>query len=112
MRALVQRVSEASVAVDGEIISEIGGGLVVFVGIRLDDNEARAHQLAQKVTKLRIFPDEQGKMNRNVVDTSGALLVVSQFTLYGDTRKGNRPSYLEAAQPELAEKLYNCFINA
>jgi D-tyrosyl-tRNA(Tyr) deacylase len=111
MRALVQRVSEASVAVNGEVTGQIGRGLVVFLGVRQDDVAARADQLAHKVIQLRIFPDEQGKMNRSLAEIRGELLVISQFTLYGDTRKGNRPSYTEAARPELAEQLYNYFVN-
>ncbi len=110
MRALVQRVSEASVTVDGLVTGQIGTGLLVFVGVRYDDTQPRAEQLAQKVTSLRVFPDGQGKMNRSLSDVSGELLVVSQFTLYGDTRKGNRPSYSEAASRDLAEQLYEHFI--
>ena len=110
MRALVQRVSEATVTVGGSTIGQIGRGLLVFLGIRQNDTEALAERLARKVIQLRIFPDEKGKMNRNLADTSGELLVVSQFTLYGDTRKGNRPSYSEAAKPELAEPLYDYFV--
>src|SRR5579875_702629 len=87
MRALVQRVLEASVTVDGSVAGEIGPGLTVFLGIKRDDTTARAEQLARKVAQLRIFPDENGKMNRSLLDVSGELLVVSQFTLYGDTRK-------------------------
>ena len=112
MRALVQRVSEASVTVNGDVTGQIGRGLVVFLGIRNNDTPSLADQLARKVIQLRIFPDEEGKMNRSLAEVSGELLVVSQFTLYGDTRKGNRPSYTEAARPELAEKLYNYFVNA
>lgn len=110
MRALVQRVSEASVTVNGSITGQIGRGLLVFVGVRRDDTRSRAEQLAQKVISLRIFPDEAGKMNRSLFEVSGELLVVSQFTLYGDTIKGNRPSYSEAAQRELAEELYDYFV--
>lgn len=111
MRALVQRVSEASVTVKGEVTGQIGRGLVVFLGVRQDDTPLRADQLANKVIQLRIFPDEQGKMNRSVAEISGELLIVSQFTLYGETRKGNRPSYIDAARPELAEQLYNYFVD-
>jgi|SRR5579875_3760058 D-tyrosyl-tRNA(Tyr) deacylase len=110
MRALVQRVLEASVTVDGSVAGEIGPGLTVFLGIKRDDTTARAEQLARKVAQLRIFPDENGKMNRSLLDVSGELLVVSQFTLYGDTRKGNRPSYAEAAPAEIAESLYRYFV--
>ncbi len=110
MRALVQRVSEASVTVDGLVIGRIGTGLLVFVGVRYDDTEPRAEQLAQKVIGLRVFSDDEGKMNRSLLEVSGELLVVSQFTLYGDTRKGNRPSYSEAAGRDLAEQLYEHFV--
>ena len=111
MRALVQRVSEASVTVNNSITGQIDAGLLVFLAVRHDDTEQRAEQLAQKVVHLRIFPDHEGKMNRSLSDFGGELLVVSQFTLYGDTRKGNRPSYSEAARPELAERLYEHFVN-
>ncbi len=110
MRALVQRVSEASVLVDGSVIGNIGTGLLVFLGIRHDDTEAHAQHLAKKVIQLRIFPDNEGKMNRSVRDISAELLVISQFTLYGNTRKGNRPSYSEAAPPEIARRLYEYFV--
>jgi D-tyrosyl-tRNA(Tyr) deacylase len=98
--------------VNGEVTGQIGRGLVVFLGIRNNDTPSLADQLARKVIQLRIFPDEEGKMNRSLAEISGELLIVSQFTLYGDTRKGNRPSYTEAARPELAEQLYNYFVNA
>ncbi len=111
MRALVQRVSEASVTVEGSITGTIGSGLLVFVAVRYDDTEQRAEQLARKVIQLRVFANNEGKMNQSLADVSGELLVVSQFTLYGDTRKGNRPSYSEAAKPELAERLYHHFVN-
>lgn len=110
MRALVQRVLEASVAVNGLVTGKIGRGLLVFVGVRHDDTHARTERLAQKVINLRIFADEEGKMNRSLLEISGQLLVVSQFTLYGDTRKGNRPSYSEAAERDLAEQLYEDFV--
>ena len=112
MRALVQRVSEASVLVQGCVTGHIGKGLLVFLGIRFDDTPAHAGLLARKVVQLRIFPDEKGKMNRSLSDISGELLIVSQFTLYGDTKKGNRPSYSNAAKPDLARSLYECFIEA
>ncbi len=111
MRALVQRVSEASVTVDGLVTGQIGTGLLVFIGVRYDDTHPRAEQLAQKVINLRVFPDQEGKMNRSLLEVSGQLLVVSQFTLYGDTRKGNRPSYSEAASGDLAEPLYEHFVS-
>lgn len=110
MRALLQRVSEASVVVDGVVTGLIGRGLSVFVGVHRDDTEIQAAQLAEKVLRLRIFPDDEGKMNRSLLDIGGELLVISQFTLYGETRKGNRPSYSEAARPEIARQLYEYFI--
>jgi len=109
MRAVVQRVSEASVLAEGSVAGQIARGLLVFLGIRYDDTEAQAEQLATKIGQLRIFPDLEGKMNLSLRDISGELLIVSQFTLYADTRKGNRPSYAEAAKPERALQLYQCF---
>ena len=106
MRALVQRVSEASVTVDGTEISRIGPGLLVLVGVRRGDTEAEADRIAAKLLALRIFEDADGKMNLSVGDAGGEILCVSQFTLYGDTRKGNRPSFIDAAPPEEAEPLY------
>ena len=106
MRALVQRVSEASVTVDGNEVSRIGPGLLVLLGVRRGDTEAEADRLAAKVEALRIFEDAEGKMNLNVADAGGEILCVSQFTLYGDTRRGNRPSFVDAAPPEEAEPLY------
>jgi D-tyrosyl-tRNA(Tyr) deacylase len=106
MRALVQRVSEASVSVDGREVARIGRGLVVLLGVRQGDGEAQADQLAGKLERLRVFEDHEGRMNLSVRDVEGELLVVSQFTLYADTRKGNRPSFVEAAPPDLAEPLY------
>jgi len=110
VRAVVQRVSEASVRVDGEIVGRIGPGLVVLLGVGQADTEGDADFLADKVINLRIFPDEAGQMNRSVLDTGGGLLVVSQFTLMGDVRKGRRPSYIEAASPEEAQRLYSHFV--
>ncbi|MBV8072219.1 MAG: D-tyrosyl-tRNA(Tyr) deacylase [Acidobacteriaceae bacterium] len=110
MRALVQRVKSASVTVDGNITGEIGRGLLVFLGVRRDDTSEHAQRLAGKVIRLRIFPDEAGKMNRNVLEAGGGMLIVSQFTLYGDTSRGNRPSYVDAADPELAQNLYEQFV--
>ncbi len=112
MRALVQRVSEAKVVVDGETVGEIGPGLCVLVGVTHDDDEAVAQKLAEKVWHLRIVDDDAGVMNRSVADTGGAVLVVSQFTLYGDTRKGRRPSWQPAAPPEVAEPLVDAFAAA
>ena len=106
MRALVQRVSEASVTVDGTEISRIGPGLLVLLGVRRGDTEAEADRIAAKLLALRIFEDADGKMNLSVGDAGGEILCVSQFTLYGDTRKGNRPSFIDAAPPEEAEPLY------
>jgi D-tyrosyl-tRNA(Tyr) deacylase len=105
MRALLQRVTEARVRVDGEIVGEIGPGLVALVGVTHDDSEAGANKLAEKIAHLRIFSDDDDKMNLSVLDTGGSVLVVSQFTLYGDTRKGRRPAYVDAARPEVAEPL-------
>jgi D-tyrosyl-tRNA(Tyr) deacylase len=106
VRALVQRVSEAAVTVDGREIARIGRGLVVLLGVHRDDGPEQADRLSRKLLALRIFEDEDGRMNRSVADVEGELLCVSQFTLYGDTRRGNRPSFVEAAPPEQAEPLY------
>jgi D-tyrosyl-tRNA(Tyr) deacylase len=106
MRALVQRVAHASVSVDGELVSEIGRGMLVLLGVRSTDTEADADKIARKLKALRIFEDDDGRMNRNVEDAQGEILCVSQFTLYGDTRKGNRPSFVDAATPDTAEPLY------
>jgi D-tyrosyl-tRNA(Tyr) deacylase len=112
MRAVVQRVREAAVAVAGREVSRIGPGLLVLLGVGQGDAEADAVQLAEKVVHLRIFPDEAGQMNRSALDTGSALLVVSQFTLYGDARKGRRPSFVQAAPPVEAERLYRRFVEA
>jgi D-tyrosyl-tRNA(Tyr) deacylase len=109
MKLLVQRVSRASVTVAGELVSEIGPGLLLFLGVGHEDAEAQAEALAAKAAKLRIFADEQGRMNRSLLDTGGAALVVSQFTLLADCRKGNRPSFIGAAEPARAQTLYECF---
>jgi D-tyrosyl-tRNA(Tyr) deacylase len=110
MRAVVQRVTRASVSVDGEIIGEIGKGLVVLLGIARDDTKVEAAYLVDKIANLRIFDDEAGKMNLSVKDVNGGLLIISQFTLYGDVRRGLRPSWIDAAPPEVAEPLYDFFV--
>src|SRR5512133_1756062 len=110
MRAVVQRVSRAKVAVAGEVAGEIGLGLLVLLGVGKQDSEAGADYLADKVIGLRIFEDDGGKMNRSVADVGGAVLVVSQFTLYGDVRKGKRPSFDDAAPPQRARELYEYFV--
>jgi D-tyrosyl-tRNA(Tyr) deacylase len=110
MRAVVQRVSEASVRVDGKLVGEIGPGLVVLLGVGQGDTEKDAELLADKSVNLRIFEDEAGQMNRSVLEVGGGLLVVSQFTLYGDARKGRRPSFIDAAPPEEANRLYRHFV--
>jgi D-aminoacyl-tRNA deacylase len=110
MRALVQRVSQASVTVESQVVGEIKAGLLIFLGIKQSDTRTEAEILCRKVTQLRIFTDKLGKMNLSLLDVAGELLIVSQFTLYGDTRKGNRPSYSEAARPELARELYEYFV--
>ena len=110
MRAVVQRVKEASVSVEGEVVGEIGPGLVVLLGVREGDTEAEAAYLAQKIANLRIFPDQAGKFNLSALDVGGKILVVSQFTLYADTRKGRRPSFVDAAPPEVAEPLVERFV--
>ena len=109
MRALVQRVSEARVRIDGSVVGEIGTGLCVLVGVRHDDDETVAQKLADKVWNLRVFADDAGTMNLPVSDAGGQVLVVSQFTLYGNTERGRRPSWVEAARPEQAEPLVLAF---
>ena len=106
MRALVQRVGEAAVSVDRREVARIGPGLLVLLGVRRGDGPEQADRLAAKLAALRIFADDQGRMNRSVTDVGGEILCVSQFTLYGDVRKGNRPSFVEAAPPDEAEALY------
>jgi D-tyrosyl-tRNA(Tyr) deacylase len=106
VKALIQRVSEASVDIHGERVAEIKQGLLVLLGITHTDTVADVEKLAAKIPALRIFEDEKGLMNKSVMDIGGSLIVVSQFTLYADTRKGNRPSFIEAARPEQAEPLY------
>jgi len=111
MRAVVQRVDRASVKVDDEITGEIGRGLLVLLGVAQDDAESDADYLAEKIAGLRIFEDDAGKMNLSVMDIAGAVLAVSQFTLYGDVRRGKRPSFDTAARPERARELYEYFVN-
>ncbi|HYW72137.1 MAG TPA: D-aminoacyl-tRNA deacylase [Pyrinomonadaceae bacterium] len=110
MRAVVQRVTRASVKVDEDVIGEIGNGLLVLLGIARDDTKVEAAYLVDKISNLRIFDDADGKMNLSVKDVEGALLIVSQFTLYGDVRRGLRPSWIDAAPPEVAEPLYEFFV--
>lgn len=110
MKALLQRVSAAQVSVGEEVVGKIGRGLVVLVGVALDDSEKDAQYLAQKTVNLRIFPDETGKFNLSALDIGGELLVVSQFTLLADTRKGRRPSFTDAAPPPQAEALFEAFV--
>jgi D-tyrosyl-tRNA(Tyr) deacylase len=112
MRAVVQRVSRASVTVGGEVVGRIERGLLVLLGVAPDDTPEHVRWLADKVVGLRIFRDDEGKMNRDVVEVGGGVLVVSQFTLYGDCSKGKRPSFISAARPEVAIPLYEAFINA
>jgi D-tyrosyl-tRNA(Tyr) deacylase len=112
MRAVVQRVSEARVVVDGEVAGAIGAGLCVLLGVARGDEQSDAERLAGRVARLRIFENEEGKFDRSLLDTGGGALVVSQFTLLADTSKGNRPSFTGAAEPELAEPLYQAFCAA
>jgi len=109
MRVVIQRVQEGKVLVAGETIAEIGKGLVILVGIGPDDDQSQAKYLAEKIATLRIFPDDEGKTNLSCLDVGGEALVVSQFTLYADTRKGRRPSFINAAPPEIAEPLVEQF---
>jgi len=112
MRAVIQRVSRASVTVDSEVTGEIDAGLLVLLGIHKEDGETEIKWMVDKVINLRIFEDSDGKMNRSLLDSGGAMLIVSQFTLYGDCRKGRRPGYSSAAPPESAKHLYQHFIDA
>jgi D-aminoacyl-tRNA deacylase len=110
MRAVVQRVLRAKVTVESEIIGQIGNGLLILLGVSVDDAEKDANYLLEKIVNLRIFEDADGKMNLSLLETNGGMLVVSQFTLYGDARKGRRPSYIEAAPPKMANQLYEFFV--
>lgn len=110
MRVLIQRVKEASVTIDGAVKSQIGEGLLILLGIENEDGPADIDWLCRKVSQLRIFGDEEGKMNRSVQDVAGEMIVVSQFTLHASTKKGNRPSYIKAARPEVAIPLYEQFV--
>jgi D-tyrosyl-tRNA(Tyr) deacylase len=110
MRAVVQRVTRAKVIVDKKLVGEIGNGLVVLLGIARDDTKLDAAYLAEKITALRIFDDDEGKMNLSLKDVNGGALIISQFTLYGDVRRGLRPSWIDAAAPEVAEPLYEFFV--
>lgn len=111
MKAVIQRVKSAEVYVDGNIKGKIGNGLLIFLGIRKGDGEEDSDYLASKIPDLRIFEDESGKFNYSLIDKKGEILVVSQFTLYGDCRKGRRPSFIDAEEPEAAKKLYERFID-
>ncbi|MGI5828026.1 MAG: D-aminoacyl-tRNA deacylase [Patescibacteria group bacterium] len=110
MRAVVQRVSQASVSISGKIVGKIDNGLVVLLGVTHCDSEAEVDWLVKKIVNMRIFADKEGKMNLSLIETKGQLLIISQFTLYAETQKGNRPSFIESAKPEKAKKLYNLFI--
>lgn len=110
MRAVLQRVSEASVKIDSEIYNEISKGLLVFLAVKPDDTQEDINYIASKIVNLRIFEDENGKMNRSVKDVNGEILIVSQFTLYADCRKGRRPSFVKAGKPSEAEPVYNKFV--
>ena len=109
MRLLLQRVTGAKVAVDGKTVGEIGGGLVILVGVGHDDSAETARSMAGKAVDLRIFRDDEGKTNRSLIDVGGEVLAISQFTLFADTRKGRRPSFLDAAAPDLGSELYEAF---
>jgi len=112
VRALVQRVTFGSVRIDDEVVGQIGPGLVILLGLKNGDSDSDAEYLAAKCVNLRIFADEAGNMNRSLLETGGEALVISQFTLYGDTRKGRRPSFIDAARPEISEPLYEKFVEA
>ena len=112
MRAILQRVSRASVTVDGEVVGQIGRGFLVLLGVGQEDSEAQVKTLVEKIAYLRVFEDDEGKMNRSLLDIGGEVLVVSQFTLYADVRKGRRPSFTDAAPPAIAEPLVQRFMAA
>ena len=112
MRVVLQRVSEASVSVDGRAVASIGSGFLLLAAFTAGDGEAELRWMAQKVVRLRVFADDAGKMNRSIGEVGGEILVVSQFTLYGDTRKGRRPSFVRAARPGAARRLYDAFVGA
>jgi D-aminoacyl-tRNA deacylase len=112
MRAVIQRVSKASVTVDDQVVGQIGGGLLVLLGIGKGDEQNEVILLAEKIANIRIFPDEAGRFNRSLLDINGEVLVVSQFTLYAETRRGRRPSFSDAAPPEIAAPLVDSFIEA
>lgn len=112
MRVVLQRVSKASVTVEGRTVGAIGKGVLILLGVGNEDAESDVAYLAEKIAHLRIFPDEEGRMNRSLVDVGGSALVVSQFTLFGDCRRGRRPSYGDAAPPEKAQTLYEAFVDA
>ena len=111
MRAVIQRVKSASVTVEGEVVSEIRVGLLVFLGVAQEDTPTDVDYMASKIANLRIFEDDEGRMNLSILDVGGEALVVSQFTLYGDCRKGRRPSFIHAARPEKADPLYQAFMD-
>jgi D-tyrosyl-tRNA(Tyr) deacylase len=111
MRAVIQRVSQASVEIDNKVVGSIGNGFVVLLGITMEDDEKDAEYLANKTANLRVLEDNAGKMNVSLLESQGEVLTISQFTLYSDTRKGRRPSFIKAAPPEQAEPLYNAYIN-
>ena len=111
MRAVIQRVKSASVTVEGTVVSEIRVGLLIFLGVAEEDTPADVEYMASKIANLRIFEDDEGRMNLSILDIGGEALVVSQFTLYGDCRKGRRPSFIHAARPEKADPLYQAFMN-
>ena len=112
MRAVTQRVLEASVTIDGEIVAKIGHGLLVLLGVETGDTREDVTWLSGKIAKMRIFPDADGKMNRSIIDSAGEIIIVSQFTLHASTQKGNRPSFLKSAAPEISEPLYREFCEA